>query len=98
MDLTSLVPLIISIATPFVVQIVTSIVVKYLPIFSGWGVVALVVPIVGGAVTLVTNWLTTAGPTWYIQLALGLLAVFLNELYKEVKAGNTGGPVTKSVH
>jgi len=98
MDLTSLVPLIISIATPFVVQLVTSLVVKYLPFFSGLGIVAIVVPIVGALVTWVTNLATTAGPVWYVQIGVGLLAVFLNELYKEIKAGISSGVVTKSVH
>jgi hypothetical protein len=80
---------IIAILTPFVVFGVTKLVTIYLPKLQGWGIVAIVVPIVGFLVTLVSNLITNAAPLWYIQLALGLLAVFINELYKQLKQALT---------
>jgi len=93
--LAPLVPLIISVATPFVVKYTTDLVVWLFPKLYGWGVVIIVVPILGGAVTAVTNLLTSAGPSWYVQLGLGLLAVFVNEVYKQIKQGKA--PVTANV-
>ncbi len=92
----TLVPIIIGAATPFIVQGVTWVVVKYMPQITGWGVVGILVPIVAGAVTLVTNWITTTGPLWYAQLGLGLVAVFVNELYKQIKSGSNG-PVSANI-
>lgn len=87
--LTPLVPVIISVGTPFIVKWATDLVIWIFPKLTGWGVVLLVVPVLGAVVTLVTNALTTAGPAWYLQLLLGVLSVFINEVYKQIKQGGT---------
>ena len=84
---TTLVPLIISIATPFLVKCATDLVTKILPTLSGWGIVAIVVPIISGLATVITTQITNAGPVWYLQLFLGFAAVFVNELVKQFKQG-----------
>ena len=83
MDFNALVPIVIGFVTPFIVTWVTGLVVKWLPTFTGLGIVALVVPIVGGVVTGITQFLTTAAPAWYWQLGLSLVAVFLKEVMKQ---------------
>ena len=78
----------IGLLTPLVVYGVTEIVKITLPAIKGWGIVAIVVPALGFAATLVTNLVTTAGPAWYVQFGLSLLAVFVNEMLRQVKQGN----------
>ena len=83
---------IIGILSPLVVWGVTQIIKAILPSIQGWGIVAVVVPVVGLLVTLVTNLVTNAGPHWYFQLALSLLAVFVQEFYKQIKQAATEPP------
>lgn len=82
-------PILLGVATPFVVKYATDFVLKFLPNLQGWHIVAIVVPVIAGVATGLTQLITQVGPTWYWQLALGLLAVFVNEVLKQLKQAPT---------
>ena len=71
--------------TPFIVWGVTAIVKKIKPLVPGWVLVSVVVPLLSVALALAGNY---AGNNIFIQFGLGLLAVFIAELLKQIKQGN----------
>jgi hypothetical protein len=81
-DWATLLPWIIGLATPFVVKLATDLAIKTLPTLTAWKILVFVVPVLGGIATGISNILTTMTPAWYLQLALALLAVLVNELQK----------------
>lgn len=69
----------ITLLTPFVVWGATWVVTKIFPTISGWGIVLLVVPVLGALVTWIGT-LITPESLWYVNLLFSLLAVFINEV------------------
>ncbi len=81
----------IQILTPLVVFGVVELVKWVMPKVPGWVVVAVVVPFLSAGVALITDMLTGASGFW-AQFAWGFLAVFVNELLRQLKQLlNTGG-------
>ena len=71
---------------PFVVWIVTELVRKFKPMIPGWAILTVVVPLLSGALTLISNYLATPGQTWLVQFLFGLLAVFISQLRIQLSA------------
>lgn len=86
MDLSQYVPMVIGLLTPFVVKWGTDFALKLLPNMTGLGVLVLVLPVMAGIVTGITQYLTTAAPAWYWQLILSLLAVLVDQVRKQWSA------------
>lgn len=75
---------IILILTPLIVFLVTELVKYLLPKVSGWIVISIFVPIV----SLVAAWVSSmviSGDNFWAQAGIGLLAVFVNELIRQLK-------------
>lgn len=75
----------VTLFTPLVVYGVTWIVRKFAPGLPGWVVVMLIVPLLSLAVVALTGLLGQTSLTFWQQFAYGLLAVFVNELYVQLK-------------
>lgn len=74
----------VTILTPLVVYGVVELV-KYLaPKIPGWLIVSFAVPLLSAAVTFVSQWLMGATGFW-AQFGFGFLAVFVNELIRQLK-------------
>jgi hypothetical protein len=74
----------IQILTPLVVFGVVELVKWILPKVPGWALVAVIVPLLSAAVTLITQAFTGA-EGFLAQFAWGFLAVFVNELVRQLK-------------
>lgn len=78
---------IILMLTPIVVWVVTQLVKFLKPKISGWVLTGIVVPLLSIAITVVTQFVGV--PTDFLkQVLIGLLAVFLQELFKQFSQGN----------
>ena len=71
---------------PFVVWAVTALVTKYKPSIPGWAILTVIVPLLSGTLTLITQWLAVPGQSWLIQFLLGLLAVVISQLRIQLSA------------
>lgn len=75
---------IVTILTPLVVLGATELVKKILPLVAGWVIVMIIVP----ALSLLITWLSSLamdGLDFWAQAGIGLLAVFINQAYKQLK-------------
>lgn len=81
----------IEIATPVIVGLVIKLWTLYGPKVPGWVTVFIMVPVVSGLTTLITNLLGTPDLAWYMQAIYGLVAVFIREVGHQIGQGNTGG-------
>lgn len=77
--------------TPLIVYLVTWLVRSVFTKLPGWVIITIIVPVV----SVLTSWVThliviDVYYGFFMQVLLGLLAVFLNELIKQLKQGNTG--------
>lgn len=78
---------IILMLTPIIVWAVTQIVKAVKPKISGWVLTGILVPVLSVAITIVTQFVGV--PTDFLkQVLIGLLAVFLQELFKQFSQGN----------
>jgi hypothetical protein len=75
----------VSLLSPLVVFAATELVKKVSPKISGWILVMLIVPLLSVAVAWVTEILLVPGLSFWAQFGYGLLAVFVNELFKQLK-------------
>lgn len=75
----------VTLFTPLVVYLVTWALRKVAPKLPGWVIVMLIVPLLSLAVAALTGFLGQTTLTFWQQFAYGLLAVFVNELYKQLK-------------
>lgn len=73
--------------TPIIVWIATQIVKAVKPKLSGWVLTGIVVPALSIAVTIAAQFVGV-GSTFLVQVLIGLLAVFLQELFKQFSQGN----------
>ena len=78
---------IVLILTPLVVFGVTEFLKFILPKLSGWIIVSILVPLVSLAAAWVTS-LTGVGGDFWAQTGVGLLAVFVNELIRQLRQIN----------
>jgi len=78
---------IILILTPIAVYIATAIAKYILPRVPGWVIVSIIVPAISFVFAGLTSLLGMIGGFW-IQVVTGLLAVFVNELIKQLRQGN----------
>ena len=74
----------IGILTPLVVYAGTAVAKWLMPKLTPVLIVSIVVPVLAGAVTLITQ-LAGGGGAWYVQMGLGLIAVFVHELVTNLK-------------
>lgn len=79
MDYTQIVLLL----TPLVVWLATWLVKQVLSSLPGWVLVGLIVPLISIIVALISNAISIADNFW-IQVAIGVLAVFINEVKKQL--------------
>lgn len=79
----------VTLFTPFVVFGVTYVVKKIIPSIAGWIIVMLVVPLLSLLITWVSGLLANTGLTFWEQFGYGLLAVFINELFKQLKTNSS---------
>jgi len=79
----------VAILTPLVVYFVTWLIRKFVPDVTGWFIVMFIVPLLSLGLTWVTGLLGNPELTFWGQFAYGLLAVFVNELYKQLKPAST---------
>lgn len=70
--------------TPVVALGVTWLIRKASPNLSGF-ITLLIVSGLSGVVTLVTNWLMNPDNSWLEQFGIGLLAVVINQFYKQLQ-------------
>ena len=75
----------VALITPLVVYGVTELVKKFLGSVSGWVIVMLIVPLLSIGVTWLSGLLLNTGMSFWEQAGFGLLAVFVNELLKQLK-------------
>lgn len=75
---------ILTILTPLVVFGATKLVRLVLPKVSGAVIVGAIVPLLSAAAALLGQ-LLVPGSSWLEQFAIGLVAVFVNELIKQLK-------------
>ena len=75
---------IILLLTPVIVWIVTWMVKNLFSKLPGWAVVGIVVPLISLALALITNAISI-GDNFWLQLAIGVIAVFINEIKKQVQ-------------
>ena len=75
----------VAILTPLVVYGVTWLIRKFVPNVAGWFIVMFIVPLLSLGITWVTGLLGNPELTFWGQFAYGLLAVFVNELYIQLK-------------
>ena len=76
---------VIALFTPLVVMLATELVKKMVPLVAGWVIVLLIVPLLSIAVTLFSNLITDPELNFWAQAGFGLLAVFVNQAYKQLK-------------
>ena len=79
---------VVTILTPLVVYGVTWLIRKFVPNVAGWFIVMFIVPLLSLGITWVTGLLGNPELTFWGQFAYGLLAVFVNELLKQLKPAN----------
>ena len=75
---------IILLVTPVIVWVVTWMVKNLFSKLPGWAVVGIVVPLISLALALITNAIAI-GENFWLQLAVGVIAVFINEVKKQIK-------------
>lgn len=75
----------VTIFSPLVVYGATYVVRQFFPNLAGWTIVMLVVPLLSLAVAWLTEIIGTPELAFWGQFAYGLLAVFVNELLKQLK-------------
>ena len=75
---------IILLVTPVIVWIVTWMVKNLFSKLPGWAVVGIVVPLISLALALITNAISI-GDNFWLQLAIGVIAVFIYEIKKQVQ-------------
>ncbi len=75
----------VTLFTPLIVFGVTYVVKKIVPSIAGWIIIMLVVPLLSLLITWVSGLLANTGLTFWEQFGYGLLAVFINELFKQLK-------------
>ena len=75
---------IVLLVTPVVVWIATWIVKNLFLRLPGWAVVGIVVPVISLALALITN-VMAIGDNFWLQLVVGVIAVFINEVGKQIK-------------
>jgi len=78
----------IALLAPVVVFGVTYLVKWAIPKLPGWTVVSIVVPLLSVIVAWVAQ-LLVPGLSFLLQVVLGLLAVFINELIRQLQQGNS---------
>jgi hypothetical protein len=76
---------IIVLFTPLTVMLATGLIKKMVPLVAGWVVVLLIVPLMSITITYLSNLILNPGLNFWAQAALGLLAVFVNQAYKQLK-------------
>ena len=76
---------VIAILTPLAVLLATELVKKMIPLVAGWVIVILIVPFLSIAVTLLSNLIVEPGLNFWAQAGSGLLAVFIDQAYKQLK-------------
>ena len=81
MDITQIILLL----TPVMVWVATQLVKYILSAVPGWVVVGLIVPALSIIITLVLNYAIALTGNFWVQVGIGLLAVFINEVYKQLK-------------
>lgn len=74
--------------TPLIVYLVTLLITKALPDLSGWVVTGVIVPVLSLLVTWLSQ-LVVADYGFWPQVALGLVAVFINEAIKQFQQGSS---------
>ena len=75
---------IILLVTPVIVWVVTWMVKNLFSKLPGWAVVGIVVPVISLALALITN-VMAIGDNFWLQLVVGVIAVFINEVKKQIK-------------
>ena len=85
----------VTLFTPVIVYGVTYLVKKFLPNISGWIIVMLVVPLLSLAVAWLTTLLASSELTFWEQFGYGLLAVFINELFAQLKSSSSSEDTVK---
>jgi len=75
---------IILLITPVIVWVVTWMVKNLFSKLPGWAVVGIVVPLISLALALITNAISI-GDNFWLQLAVGVIAVFINEIKKQIQ-------------
>ncbi|MBK8609088.1 MAG: hypothetical protein IPL84_03875 [Chitinophagaceae bacterium] len=78
---------IILMLTPVIVWAATQLVKLVKPKISGWVLTGLVVPLLSIAITIIAQYVGVGGD-FIVQVVVGLLAVFLQELFKQFNQGN----------
>jgi len=78
----------IAVLTPVVVYAAVQLFKLVLPKIPGWALLSIVVPALSALIAWITQLLTAGGLGFWLQLVLGLLAVFVNELIKQIQQGN----------
>jgi hypothetical protein len=66
-------------------MLATEFVKKMMPLVAGWVVVLLIVPLLSIAITWLSEFMIDPGLNFWAQAGFGLLAVFINEAYKQLK-------------
>jgi hypothetical protein len=77
------VEMLLALLAPLVVFGVTELVKILLPKLPGWSIVGVVVPALSALAAIIAN--LTVGSAFVTQLIIGLLAVFINELIRQLK-------------
>jgi hypothetical protein len=78
-------PEVIVLFTPLAVMLATELVKKMVPLVAGWVIVLLIVPLLSVTVTMLSNLIIDPGLNFWAQVGFGLLAVFVNQAYKQLK-------------
>jgi hypothetical protein len=80
---------IVVLLTPVIVWVVTAVVKLVSDKISGAWIVAIVVPVVSILVALVSGVVFPEGSNFWLQVGVGLVAVFLNELKNQLSKPKT---------
>lgn len=70
--------------TPAIVYLATELVKWLLPRLQGWLIVSIIVPVLSLLAAYLTSFIIQGDNIW-LQAFIGLLAVFVNELIKQLK-------------
>jgi len=81
----------IVVLTPVVVYLAVQLFKVITPVLPGWVLVSIVVPIASALIAWITQLLSAGGDVgFWAQVVLGLLAVFINEIIKQINQARTG--------
>jgi len=78
----------IAVLTPVVVFGAVQLLKLVLPKIPGWALLAIVVPVLSAVVAWISQIIVGGVIGFWAQVGLGLLAVFVNELLKQIRQGN----------